>query len=84
MKAKMIIAALAIVATSQQTFAADQQPPRKVSQEEVATALAVLLDAGVIQIVNGEIKVKNKSALEQLSEDGRLSVEAAAMHSICF
>lgn len=90
MKINQIIAALAFIATSQQAFAGDvaQQPPqqlqRQVTQEQVATALAILLEAGIIELVDGEIKVKNRSALDQLNEQGRLKVEAAAMHSICF
>jgi hypothetical protein len=89
MKVSTVIAALAIVAMNQTALASDkvQQAPiaKTVSQEDVATALAVLIEAGIIRVsAQGEIIVKDKTALGQLREEGRVMVQEAAEHSICF
>lgn len=89
MNANKLILALALVLSSQHALAQDceAQSPAGIQQEnpdDVAAALALLIESGVIKIEDGKIVVTQPSALEKLRQEGRLKVEAASYGSICF
>lgn len=89
MNPNKLILAMALVLSSQYALAEDcgAQSPVGVQQEnqdDVATALALLIESGVIKIEDGKIVVTQPTALEKLRQEGRLKVEAASHGSICF
>jgi hypothetical protein len=89
MNPNKLMLALALVLSSQHALADDcnAQGPvaiQQENQEDVATALALLIESGVIKVEDGKIVVTQPSALEKLRQEGRLKVEAASYGSICF
>ena len=56
----------------------------QITQDQLFIAVAVLVRAGVVEIKDGQIAVKDQSALDQLRASGRLSTEAVLDGSICF
>lgn len=89
MKTKTVIAALAILLSTQSVRANEPQDApatnlETLSQDDIATAIAILVESGVIAIEDGKIVVKNPSALEQLRKSGRWNTQTSANHSICW
>ncbi len=89
MSPNKLILTLALILSSQYALADDAGTERavgvqQVNHDDVVTALSLLIQAGIIDLKDGQIVVKEPSALEKLRKDGRVKVEASAAGSICF
>lgn len=87
MKMKSIL--FAGIIASQGAFASlppagDTREVRELTHEQMQEALAILLNEGIIEWVDGHFILKDRDALEQLRERGRHDLIMAADHSICF
>ena len=56
----------------------------QLTREQTQQALAILLEEGVIEWVDGRFVLKDQDALEQLQERGRYELLAAAEQVICY
>lgn len=89
MKTKSMLLA-AILATATQGAFASLPPANEVSDEaqvtneQVQKGLAALIEDGIIEWENGRFVVKDQNALDQLRSRGRVDMQVAADHVICY
>lgn len=84
-----VIVALLILQSGSSAMAAfaPRNEPRIVyeqpSDEDIQTALSILLEAGLIENKDGQLVIKEPSALEILKQENRVKPEKAKVSSIC-
>lgn len=84
-----MLLAVILAATTQGAFAS---PPSvregseeiPLTNEQIQKGIAALLEAGIIEWVDGRFIVKDQNALDQLRERGRVELQAVADHAICY
>lgn len=89
MKAKSMLLAVVLATATQGAFAS-LPPASEVSEEsqltneQVQKGLAALIEEGIIEWENGRFVVKDQNALNQLRARGRVDMQVAADHVICY
>lgn len=89
MKRKSMLLAVILAASTQGAFAS---PPSvregseeiQLTNEQIQKGIAALLEAGIIEWVDGRFIVKDQNALDQLRERGRVETQAAIDSAICY
>lgn len=90
MKMKSVMLVTILTVLSQGAFAepptADQAPAQVQThtQEQIQKGIAVLLEEGVIEWVDGHFVLKDQNALERLRQRGRVDLQAVAESVICY
>ena len=90
MKKKSILFAGVLAVASQGAFAS--LPPaneisgdvQQLTSEQEQKAIATLLDEGIIEWVDGHFVVRDQTALEKLRQRGRVDLQLAADHVVCY
>lgn len=90
MKKRTMLLAGIIAVIGQGAFAAlpsmetNEAEVKQLTPEQELQMIEKLLEAGVIEIVDGKFVVRDQSALNQLWERGRVSTQFASDSSICY
>ncbi|MBX3032948.1 MAG: hypothetical protein KF865_03420 [Bdellovibrionaceae bacterium] len=89
MKTKSMLLAAILAAATQGAFASlppanEVSDEAQVTNEQVQKGLAALIEEGIIEWKDGRFVVKDQNALDQLRSRGRVDMQVAAEHVICY
>ncbi len=77
----IMLSAKSAIANIQQ---GNQSQDSQVTDAQIANSISVLVAAGVLEISDSKIVIKNQTALEELQARGRLTYVDASTSVVCF